>query len=38
LLRQGADLIETDIPIPLGGLLYVESAVASPKQAFFRRE
>jgi glycerophosphoryl diester phosphodiesterase len=38
LLRQGTDLIETDIPVPLGRLLYGDSSLPSSKKTFFRHE
>jgi glycerophosphoryl diester phosphodiesterase len=37
LLQSGADLIETDLPIEVGKLLYGESALPAFKSKFFRR-
>jgi len=34
-MKRGADLIETDIPVPLGELLYSETRVPAGKQKFF---
>lgn len=36
LLRNGADLIETDLPIDVGTLLYSETAIPASKSQFFR--
>ena len=36
LLRNGADLIETDLPIDVGKLLFSEIAIPSRKSRFFR--
>jgi glycerophosphoryl diester phosphodiesterase len=36
-LKRGADLIETDIPVPLGPLLYGTTPAPPAKQDFFRR-
>jgi glycerophosphoryl diester phosphodiesterase len=35
-LARGADLIETDIPAPLGELLYAKTPAPSGKQAYFK--
>ncbi|MGB2864832.1 MAG: glycerophosphodiester phosphodiesterase family protein [Sedimentisphaerales bacterium] len=37
LLRCGADMIETDLPIEVGKLLYSESAIPASKSKFFQR-
>jgi glycerophosphoryl diester phosphodiesterase len=37
LLEMGVDVIETDLPIEVGTLLYGESAIAASKSRFFQR-
>jgi glycerophosphoryl diester phosphodiesterase len=36
-LKRGADIIETDIPVPLGPMLYGTGAVPKGKEKFFAR-
>jgi len=37
LLEQGVDVIETDLPIEVGELLYSETAIPASKSQFFKR-